>query len=247
MLLPRLLISSYVILLTGCSVIPERQPLRPELLLTFDDFPCLKESAPQIQREINQKILDVLRKHETHAMVFVNSSMIETNKQAEREEILRLWIRDGHQVGNHTFSHHSLSKTPIFDYKEDITKGEPILTRLLGEFKQKLKYFRYPYLDYGKEDKKKEIKSFLTSRGYEIVHVSINSMDYKFNSSMYKGDDDAEEDFIDYVTDILEEKAEEPPIFGGRHIMLFHVSRITANCLDEIATIAEDLGYDLSK
>ena len=239
----------FVVFLIGCAENSTfSQKSEKELILTFDDFPCQVEEDPKVQNEINQKILNALGKHKTHGIVFVNSKPIFSDGQQDaRIETLRLWLKEGHVAGNHTFSHPFLSKSSIHDYEIDIIAGEPILKKLLTEFNQELKYFRYPYLDSGKNESKKIIKKFLKSRGYEVAHVSIDSMDYLFNKRLNKGDKKARSEYIEYVTDVLKKNIEVSPKFWGKHIMLFHVNKMTADCLDEIITIAENIGYKLSK
>lgn len=229
-------------LLTGCSNNINITPTnKPELEFTFDDFPCQREGNPDIQKKINENILQVLEKNKTHSIVFVNAvgMMREIDKT---QDILRMWLKAGHRAGNHTFSHPALSKVSTFEYKLDIMNGEPVLKKTLAEFDQNLTLFRYPYLDYGHDSKKEDIKEFLKSKGYETVGITIDTLDWKYNSKMYQGDENAISDYLDHV------KSELKNNFGKRHkdVILFHVNSINSKCLDEIVSYAKELGYRLS-
>ena len=231
-------------LCAGCASVKQKPNM--ELLLTFDDFPCQKESNHKIQLEINLKILNTLKLHKTHGIVFVNTKPILEDHTKEREDILRLWLVNGNKAGNHTFSHLNLSDVSQLEYKLDIVNGEPVLKKILHEFNQELVYFRYPSFDYGKGEAKINIRMFLKSRGYEIVNATIDSRDWRFNTNMYHGDKKARTAYINFIKKALEENISKPPFLGDKHIVCFHVNRLTSDCLEEIITIAEKLGYKLS-
>ncbi|MDR2667222.1 MAG: polysaccharide deacetylase family protein [Holosporales bacterium] len=228
--------------LSSCTTGAKLEKVRhPKLLLTFDDFPGQLEGNPNIQRDINEKIIEILKQHDAKAMVFANTGRI-MNDITKGKATLRLWLRNGHKVGNHTYTHPVLSNVSPFEYKLDIINGEPILKDVLYEFDQKLTYFRYPYLDYGKGEVKDDIASFLELRGYEVIGITVDSMDWRYNSKMYKGDLKARRNYIEYA------KAQLDKTFGNnkKDIMLFHVNSINTMCLDEILTYAKSIGYSFS-
>ncbi len=228
----------------GCQHVEKKQDfVAQNLLLTFDDFPCQRETDVDKQHEINQKILKILQKHNATAIVFVNSSAIYRDKDAnKREQILENWVIHDHNVGNHTYSHKALSQSNQFDYELDIMKCEPILKKTLHKYGKKLKYFRYPFLDYGKNKQQKEkVKKFLRDRGYEIMHITIDTLDWKFNKKMYEGQKDAKSRFMVYVQTQLDANVRKQ----DNSIILFHVNKLTAECLDEIIRYAKLAGYKL--
>jgi peptidoglycan/xylan/chitin deacetylase (PgdA/CDA1 family) len=234
------LIVFVALFLASCSSVRHEKIRHPELLLTFDDFPCQMETNPDVQRDINEKIIEILKKYNTKAIVFANTRGIE-NDIMKGMDTLRIWLQSGHKVGNHTYSHPLLSRVSPFEYKLDIIKGEPILKRVLYEFDQELKYFRFPYLDYGKGDVKDDIANFLNLRGYEVVGITIDSMDWRYNSRMYKGKSGARRDYVEHAKNVLNKA------FGKKKkdIMLYHVNSINTMCLDEILFYAQNLGYRL--
>jgi peptidoglycan-N-acetylglucosamine deacetylase len=106
------------------SIVHSREGLGGRLVsLTFDDGP-----SPQ-----TLPILDLLREHDGRATFFVLGESVEG-----REEILARTIAEGHEIGNHTFSHpHAMQRTDD-ELAHDIARCQ----RLLGH---EPTLFRPPY------------------------------------------------------------------------------------------------------
>ena len=81
--------------------------------LTFDDLPAAGTrnpdedqslSTPDI-RAINEAMVSTLKRHHAPAVGFVNERGIsEAPDVEERRAILRIWVRAGLDLGNHTYS-----------------------------------------------------------------------------------------------------------------------------------------------
>jgi peptidoglycan/xylan/chitin deacetylase (PgdA/CDA1 family) len=235
------------------------------LIFTFDDFPCQESSEACDHKDVNEKILTQLRKHHIQAVVFANAGKMVVDLDYYKE-ILRGWLRDGHDVGNHTFSHPSLSKTDVFTYKLDIINGEPIIKKILKEFNKKLEYFRYPYLDYGSGNVMKEIAKFLKTRGYKVMSITIDTLDWKYNSLLCNKLKTMHEDYrlpttsadspdgvaqcSDEIRNIEREYIAHIKLMLQKNvnkkekdIILFHVNLINSRCIGEIIKCAKDVGY----
>ncbi|MDX6552934.1 MAG: peptidoglycan-N-acetylglucosamine deacetylase, partial [Gaiellales bacterium] len=106
------------------SIVHHREGLdQPLVALTFDDGP-----SPQ-----TPPILDLLAEHGGRGTFFVLGESVEG-----REEILARTIAEGHEVGNHTFSHpHAMQRTDD-ELAHDIARCQ----RLLGHAPV---LFRPPY------------------------------------------------------------------------------------------------------
>jgi peptidoglycan/xylan/chitin deacetylase (PgdA/CDA1 family) len=83
------------------------------LCLTFDDGPSPSTPA----------VLDVLRAHSARATFFVLGESIEG-----REEVLARTLAEGHEVGNHTYSHPHAMELDDAELAHDIARCQ----RLLG-------------------------------------------------------------------------------------------------------------------
>ena len=86
--------------------------------LTFDDGPRADTTAP---------LLDGLAARGVSATFFLIGQQIPGN-----EDLIRRMAREGHQVGNHTYSHVILEKATDNAIVEEIQKTEVLLEEVLG-------------------------------------------------------------------------------------------------------------------
>lgn len=86
--------------------------------LTFDDGP---------RRETTEKLLQGLRERNVRATFFMIGEQIPGN-----EDLLQQMAADGHQLGNHTYSHAQLSKLTPDLAAEEIHKTEVLLEKAVG-------------------------------------------------------------------------------------------------------------------
>jgi peptidoglycan/xylan/chitin deacetylase (PgdA/CDA1 family) len=93
---------------------------------------------------------------------------------------LRHWIEAGLDVGNHTYSHPRLDELELWQYQDDIIKGEWISRPLLRAHGKRLLWFRYPYLASGRGETAAAIEAFLKLRGYRIAPVTVDYADYRY-------------------------------------------------------------------
>ena len=91
------------------------------MALTFDDGP---------RAETTTQLLDGLQERGAQATFFVIGTQVLC---AGNEGILERMIAEGHQVGNHTFSHERLLTAAESTVIEEVQKNEVILTNILGE------------------------------------------------------------------------------------------------------------------
>lgn len=129
------------------------------IALTFDDGPHPKET---------HQILDVLDKYNVKATFFV------VGKHANwYSEPLKRAAKEGHEIGNHTFSHPDISNLSTDDIKGEIKECEDTLIKLTGI---KPTLFRPPYGSYSR-DKLAEIAK---ESGYKIIlWTTIDAKDWK--------------------------------------------------------------------
>lgn len=102
--------------------------------LTFDDGPRAKTTGP---------LLDGLLERGVNATFFLVGEQIEGN-----EELIHRMADEGHQIGNHTYSHVRLLTAEKNTVIEEIQKTEVILENLLGKSGF---WLRPPYGLIGKE------------------------------------------------------------------------------------------------
>lgn len=96
--------------------------------LTFDDGPC----------ETTKELLKLLKYHNAKATFFVTGANVEG-----RETIISKIIKDGHEIGNHSYSHKAwFPLLKIKKIKVEISKTQEILQKITG---QAPIYFRPPF------------------------------------------------------------------------------------------------------
>lgn len=99
-----------------------------KVVLTFDDGPHNPNTT---------RVLEVLKKHNVKAVFFVIGKNISGN-----ESVLKQIVSEGHQIGNHSFSHHNwIDVWPTKKVMEDLGHCE----KLIREFQPGSKLFRPPY------------------------------------------------------------------------------------------------------
>jgi len=131
------------------------------IALTFDDGPHGKYTP---------EILDILKEYNIKATFFV----VGNNCREHPEIVLRI-LNDGHEIGNHTYSHPSLVKIKSDELVTEIIKTEDVLYEL-WEYVPKL--FRPPEGVVGPT-----INKVLSRLDYTAVLWSVDTRDWKRLSS----------------------------------------------------------------
>ena len=90
----------------------------PMVALTFDDGP---------RRSTTTQLLDGLAQRKVPATFFVVGSRVKGN-----EELLQRMVREGHQIGMHTYSHTQLTGLSSAQIACEIQQGRQALTQALG-------------------------------------------------------------------------------------------------------------------
>lgn len=98
-----------------------------KVLLTFDDGPHAN----------TVKVLEVLKKHNVKALFFI----IGKNLQG-KESILNQIVAEGHQIGNHSYSHHNF--IDLWSTKK-VTEDFATCQKLIEQYQPQSKLFRPPY------------------------------------------------------------------------------------------------------
>jgi len=130
----------------------------------------------------DDKVADHASRREGSAVGFVNEKKVyKLGEVDERIKALRMWLDYGFELGNHTFSHSSLNKVGLQAWEDDVVQGESVTRMLLAEHNMKLRYFRHPFLDTGRDlQTRREAEAFLVARGYHIAPVTLDAWDWMY-------------------------------------------------------------------
>ncbi|MCL6520623.1 MAG: polysaccharide deacetylase family protein [Armatimonadetes bacterium] len=129
---------------------------KPLIALTFD---AGADSSP------THEILNVLAKHNLHCTFFLTGKWIERNP-----ELTRRIATEGHEIGNHTYSHRSLPELSEGEIVNELARVDDLVTRLTGLSTKPLA--RVPY---GSRDKR--VLRILAENGYRSIYWDVDSWD----------------------------------------------------------------------
>ena len=220
--------------------------------LTFDDLPSLSLLKSQAYTDYsNQMILRGLKRHQMPAIGFVNEGKLDEGDRARQIADLKLWLDAGMDLGNHTFSHESPNNLSAKAYIADIAQGERVTRPLMTKYHKTETWFRYPYLETGKTLKEKTaIQDWLKAHGYRIAPVTMENSDWLFAEPY----DDAiarhqdarikriRAQYLAYTDLMVGWYQSAGHALLGRpmaFVMLMHVSRLNADCFEDVAAIIE--------
>lgn len=134
-----------------------------KIALTFDDGP---KGAP------TTLLLDVLREAQVRATFFV------VGREAEQEpDLIYRMYNEGHEIGNHTYTHKRLDSIKTDEISQEITKTNLIIKGITGQAPQ---YIRPPG---GKWDR--ELVNVVIENKMKLIMWDINADDYVHESPFY--------------------------------------------------------------
>jgi len=147
------------------SYVIERTGDHPgEIALTFDDGPDPRWTP---------LILDILKRENVPATFFV----IGKNGDAY-PDLLRRIVNEGHEIGNHTYTHPNLGEVPGPVVDLELNATQRLIESITG---RSTVLFRPPYFGDAEADKPDEVESALRAKdlGYVMVGVRIDPNDWK--------------------------------------------------------------------
>ena len=150
---------------TPSSYVIQRAGDHPGMIaLTFDDGP-----DPQW----TPAILDILKKENVPATFFI----IGKNGQSYPELVRRI-VNEGHEIGNHTFSHPNLGELPGPLVDLELNATQRLIESLTG---RSTVLFRPPYFGDAEADKPDEVEPAIRAEqlGYIMVGLRIDPSDWK--------------------------------------------------------------------
>ncbi len=149
-----------------------------DLAVTFDDFPYIRKNPPPgySNKKLIKDLVRVLKKHHISGVVaFVNAARMESE---EGKEIINLWIKEGHFLGNHTWDHADLNKVSKEQFVAMIQKNSEELEKYNSSF---LRLFRFPFLHEGNTQEKRDfIREYLIHTSYQIAQVTVDHNDWQW-------------------------------------------------------------------
>jgi peptidoglycan/xylan/chitin deacetylase (PgdA/CDA1 family) len=220
-----------------------------EVAITIDDLDVNADDTPRLNlEERNIAILQTLRRHRLQAALFVCGMRVD-NEVGQRH--LREWGRQGHLIGNHTYSHIPYSTTTFEKFSADTLRCEALISGVHG-FRR---IFRFPALKEGAtREQRDRMRSFLREHRYRMGYVTIDSSDWALDARLRKRlDRDPQADVTPYRNFLLEHIWQRAQFYDGlaravlgrpvRHTMLIHHNLMTALFLDDLLQMFAARGW----
>jgi cellulose synthase/poly-beta-1,6-N-acetylglucosamine synthase-like glycosyltransferase/peptidoglycan/xylan/chitin deacetylase (PgdA/CDA1 family) len=147
----------------GSRLVSTQPPPGRRIALTFDDGPDPRWTP---------KIAAILRREHVPATFFVVGS-----EAARHPDLLRLLVRDGNELGNHTFTHVALSNGPGWQRRLQLDFTEAVIVGITGHY---TRFVRPPYSatpDAVTSQVERDLAA-LAGRRYLIVLANYDSEDW---------------------------------------------------------------------
>jgi len=229
---------------------PVVRPAPANVALTFDDLPGIVLKPDQDYLDAtNLSLVNNLKAHHFPAIGFVNEGKLNEIIRKRQIAVLHLWLNNGFDLGNHTYSHSSPNKVGANGYIADIARGEKLIRPMMEAAHRNLQWFRHPYLETGSPAPvKAKINSWLTAHGYKIAPVTIDCDDWEFaepyDNAVMTGNK-AEADrirgvYLAYTERMIAWDRRAAQLEFGRPIsfvMLMHDTRLNADSFDGLVAI----------
>jgi len=232
---------------------PDRQ-----VTITIDDLPAgAANSLPAATiTEMTTKLLGTLRDQKIPVVGFVNErKLYKLGEVDQRIQALRMWLDYGFELGNHTFSHASLNRVGLQAWEDEVVQGESVTRLLLDEHKMKLRYFRHPYLDTGRDlETRRHAEAFLIGRGYRIAPVTLDAWDWMYagvyDDAKKRNDSALQEElaksylsYSDQVFEYSEKLSKQIVGYEPKQILLLHANQLEADHIGELLDVMRKRGY----
>ncbi|MCK8823493.1 polysaccharide deacetylase family protein [Fuchsiella alkaliacetigena] len=161
-------------------------------------------------------LLEIFAEHEVTITFFFGGNWLE-----DYPEMAKKIAAEGHEIGNHTYSHPHLNSLSRDEIAEELEYNQELIEDLVGE---QPKLFRPPFGEYS--NKVIEVAEDL---GFQTIQWSIDSLDWK-------------EPGVDFIVERLLEKSE-----AGDIILMHNNAPHTPEALERVIPKLQERGYELVK
>ncbi|GAA0727964.1 polysaccharide deacetylase family protein [Sphingomonas japonica] len=146
------------------------------IALTFDDVPRGAGAFMSVEERGARLIAALDEAGVEQAAFFVNPGSLADPAVAGGETRIAAYVRAGHVIANHSFSHPALTDLSAAEYLANIDRAEEWLKRQPGH----RPWFRFPFLNEGRDDKAKRdaVRAGLAQRGLANGYVTADASDW---------------------------------------------------------------------
>jgi peptidoglycan/xylan/chitin deacetylase (PgdA/CDA1 family) len=151
-------------------------PQHKRIALTFDDVPRMPGAFFTPDERTRRLIAALRRSGVRQAAFFVNPGNLEQPYAKGGAARIAAYVRAGHVIANHSYSHKHLSELTPEAYIADLDRGAAWLEGRAG-FRP---WYRYPFLDEGGSDaaRRDALRAALRARGLHNGYITSDSNDW---------------------------------------------------------------------
>lgn len=216
------------------------------MAITLDDLPFGYPETLTIteQRDAVARVLAALERHGITATGFViGRAVTDVNR-----ELVDAFVRAGHHIGNHSFSHQDLGKVTVDEYVRDIQRG----AEAIGPWVKGPHYFRYPFLRRGDTVEKRDaVARWLIAHDVVVAPVTIDNNDYEYNRRLVDAkaggrEIDVHDAYFDHMFEAVSYYEAKGRAITGRavdQILLLHMNYLNGLYLDRLLQRFRDDGW----
>ena len=219
------------------------------IALTFDDGPDMTDETGLSAAERNKAILAQLADAHIKSILFVTRMDI----NEKRNDLIRQWGNEGHQIGNHTATHPDFEQASLAEYKHEFRLCDAAIRNMPGFTSR----FRFPYLHEGNTIEKRDgFRAFLDANRYKTGPVSVDASDWYYSqrlSARLKQNPKA--DRLAYRDAYLHHLWDRAQFYDGlsrrvlgrsaAHVLLLHHNLINALFLKDVIQMFRDKGWTI--
>ncbi|GAB6137600.1 polysaccharide deacetylase family protein [Halanaerobaculum tunisiense] len=164
--------------------------------------------------DYTHRLLEIFRKHDIYVTFFFGGNWLE-----EYPDLVQEIVANGHEIGNHSYTHPHMTKLSAQQIKKELTRTSELIKKLTG---QQPTLFRPPFGEYDNQ-----LIKVAHELDYHVVQWTIDSLDWK----------DVSTDFI--VNRVLENAA------PGSIVLMHNNGTHTADALAKLIPQLKERGYEI--
>lgn len=151
----------------------------PRVAITVDDM-FTAANADDVAR-----LLDVAKAKSVKLTFFPTGGALQTHLDSGKADVWKRVVDEGHEIGNHTYSHTNLMKLTDAQVRDELARTRDVLAKVLGATSYKMRMMRPPggaggYTDGGDS----RIQKINAEFGYSMAMWTIDSNGTAGNESL---------------------------------------------------------------
>jgi peptidoglycan/xylan/chitin deacetylase (PgdA/CDA1 family) len=222
------------------------------IALTFDDVPRGRGAFFTPDNRTARLVAALKRAGVRQAAFFVTPGNLAKPDGSGGERRIEAYVRAGHVIANHSFSHRPLSTTGSAEYIADIDRAEAWLKGRKG----RRPWFRFPFLNEGRADKGKRdaVRDALKARGLRSGYVTVDGADWNLESLTARAVSSGKQVDMEALRDLYVETMVEAAEFNDKlfrqtigrspaHVILLHETDLAALFIPDLVAELRKLGW----